>query len=525
MSGPEDPKDRKSRVTAPTVSRAPQTGVSKAPPAPPKKGPVITEVPGRTSLAPRTSTAPRTSVQPGATKPASKVQTVLDNVRGAAAGGGGSRSRDDGEIAESIVQRSRMWKLIEELHTLMKSVMLHDSGHVIAKQMATGLCNAVAAMPPPFVVQFVAGGVFLDRRLIPLDFPHFERCQALTRALRKLGAHELTFETPLSIEGALRLGQALAAGTRGQGDNLKGAEIPGVAWREIPHAQSGIDAEGVDPEVAAVAHTVLGISVAEQIAATPNQPWPWNLGLAVVRRLEKGLATKPGASMRVVEFAPEGWPVSRRAVSAAQLVLQVLTKCNMDASNRRAVAHVTLALALQGLRSRDGVEVAEAADSLASRMMSAPIQAKSGIAPQCLLVASLVHAMGREMRKQKVVSLAVTELVELAYDMERSRCPGDVPFDLTRADLLAYAVSHRVSPDWVRAVIKICGAVPVGACVQLRDGRVGVVIEPGPPSHPWCPVVFVDGVRVATREPVMLVPPHKLRRLDASSPAQTRLGH
>jgi hypothetical protein len=510
---PKDPKDRRPRVAPPTVSRAPQAG-----PGGPRTS--ITEVPGRSSLKPRSSLQPAA----GARTTDTKVQTVLDSVRNAAAGGNSRSQRDEAEVAESIVQRSRMWTLITELHTLMKSVMLHDSQHAVARQMASGLCNAIAAMPPPFVVQFVAGGVFLDRRLIPLDFHHFERCLALTRALRKLGAHELTFEAPLSLEAAQRLGQALAAGSRGQGDNLKGVEIPGMAWREIPHAQSGIDAEGVDPEVAAVAHTVLGISVAEQIAATPNQPWPWNLGLAVVRRLEKGLATKPGASMRVVEFAPEGWPVARRAVSAAQLVLQVLTKCNTDASNRRAVAHATLALALQGLQPRDGLDIAQAADSLGSRMMSAPIQAKSGIAPQCLLVASLVHAMGSEMRRQKIVSLAVTELVELAYDMERSRCPADVPFDLTRADLLAYAVSHRVSPDWVRAVIKICGAVPVGACVQLRDGRVGIVIEPGPPHQPWCPVVFVDGARVAAREPVMLVPPHKLRRLDAGAKPQTRLG-
>ncbi|HEX2677979.1 MAG TPA: hypothetical protein VHM19_15100, partial [Polyangiales bacterium] len=232
-----------------------------------------------------------------------------------------------------------------------------------------------------------------------------------------------------------------------------------------------------------------------------------------------------GASMRVVEFAPEGWPVARRAVSAAQLVLQVLTKVNSDASNRRAVAHATLALALQGLHARDGVDLATAADTLASRMMAAPIQARSGIAPQCLLVASLVHLMGSEMRRQNVVSLAPMELVELAYDMERARCPPGVPFDLTRADLLAYAVTHRVSPEWVRAVIKICGAVPVGACVQLRDGRVGIVIEPGPPDQPWCPVVFADGKRIATREPVMLVPPHKLRRLEAGQPGPTRLGH
>jgi hypothetical protein len=99
--------------------------------------------------------------------------------------------------------------------------------------------------------------------------------------------------------------------------------------------------------------------------------------------------------------------------------------------------------------------------------------------------------------------------------MELARCPEGVGFDLTRADLLAHAVQlegTRFSAEWVRAVIKICGAVPVGATVRLRDGRVGVVIEPGPPYNPWCPVVLIGRERLATREPVMLVPPNQLQR-------------
>lgn len=407
--------------------------------------------------------------------------------------------------------------LVAQLHSLMKAVLLHDERHSLAQKNAVALCQVVAAVPPPFVLQFVAGGVFLDRTLVPLDFMHFERCLELTRALNKLAAHELSFETALPEASALRLGRALAAGLRGQGEGgfKAGEEIPGLSWREIPFAQSGIDAEGVDSEVAAIAHTVLGLSVAEQIAEKPEEPWPWNMGLSVIRRLEKGLATNADSAMRVVEFAPEGWPVPRRALSASQLVLQVLTRVGVDAGNRRAAAHAALALGLQGMRPRGGVSVAEAADALIARITRAPIQAQSGIAPQCLLVASLLHVMGTEMRRKRSVSLMIAELVELAYEMERARCPEGVPFDLTRADLLAFAVEHgkhRFATDWVRAVIKVCGTVPVGACVQLADGRVGMVIEPGPPDDPWCPVVFVNGRRVMARQPVMLVPPTKLRR-------------
>jgi hypothetical protein len=220
--------------------------------------------------------------------------------------------------------------------------------------------------------------------------------------------------------------------------------------------------------------------------------------------------------MRVIELAPDGWPRARRALAASQLVLQVLTRVGASPSNRRAAAHAALALTLQGLGERGGQDPTTAADALASRMTSEPVQARSGIAPQCLLVATLVHLLGSHMKGQKsFVSLPVTDLIELAYEMERARCPDGVRFDLTRGDLLAHAVAlegTRFDAEWVRTVIKICGAVPVGACVRLRDGRVGAVIEPGPPYDPWCPVVLIGRERVVTTEPVMLVPPNQLQR-------------
>jgi len=477
-------------------------------------------VPLQPSLSPRTSKAPTTSKAP-----ASKAQTAVTKALATS-----KKEPDKGrhgpslEAQEQDAARGRSWRLLTELHALFKATQLHDVQHPVAQQSAASFCQAVAGMPPPFVVQFVAGGMFVDRGLVPLDFLHYERCQTVTAPLARLGAHELSFEGEITPAAALRLSHAMVGALRGQPNGLQGTEIPSLVWREIPFAQSGIDAEGVDPDVAVIAHTLLGLSVAEQIAERPDDPWPWSMGLAVVRRLEKGLATNAGSSMRVVEFAPEGWPIARRALSACQLVLQVLTRVGMDAGNRRAAAHAALALGLTGLRPRHGLEPADAADQLARRMLRAAIQAESGVAPQCLLVATLVHELGTAARTRRGArSLVVTELIELAYEMERARCPARVPFDLGRADLLAYLVQNegaRYSADWVRVVIKICGAVPVGACVQLKDGRVGVVIEPGPPHAPFCPVVFTGGVRVAAREPVMLVPPNKLRRVEAT----TRIG-
>jgi hypothetical protein len=430
--------------------------------------------------------------------------------------GPGDAPRSGAESREPLTE-SPAWKLVGELHTLMKAVMIHDANHPVAANNARTVCDTVQRASPPFVLAFVAGGVFFDRTLIPLDFLHFEYCRALTHSLNRLKAHELSFDGGLDEEGARRLGAALAAGMRGGGDVLKEGEIQGLSWREIPFAQSGIDAEGVDSEVAAITHTVLGLSTAEQLAERRNEPWHWNMGLAVIRRLEKGMGAKVGTAMRVVEFAPEGWPVPRRALSASQLVLQVLNQVGTSSAHARAAAHVTLALALQGLRAQDGIEISEAANALVARMTANPIQAKSGIAPQCLLVTSLAHRLGRGRRRGRSSGgLVVEGLIKMAYDMERARCPRNVPFALTRADLLAHALQQgdaRYPYKWLRVIIGICGAVPVGTHVQIADGRVGIVIEPGPPEQPWCPVVFIEGKRVMTRRPVKLVPPHKLRRV------------
>lgn len=421
------------------------------------------------------------------------------------------------EMNEPAEDARPVWELIFQLHALMKSLMLHDASHVMAERAATGACRAIASNSPPFVLQFVAGGVFMDRTLVPLDFEHFQYCQALALSLGRLSAHELSFDSALEPSAAVQLGAALAAGTRGQVDFLKEKQIPGLIWRDIPYAKSGIDAEGVDPEVAAVAHVVIGLSVVEQITNEAESAWPWNMGLSAVRRFEKGLSAKEGVAMRVVEFAPDGWNRSRRAVSAALLVLDVLTKVNADPAHRRAAAHATLALCLEGLGERGGMPVGEAAMALGHRITSAPVQARSGVAPQCLLVATLVHLMHPQVRQRRdLVALGVTDLIELAYTMEAERCPQGVPFDLSRADLLATAIGAAGAEGvgyWVRAMIKVCGTVPVGACVQLADGRIGTVIEPGPAHNPWCPVVFIDGQRVMTQQPVMLVPPNKRRRV------------
>lgn len=430
------------------------------------------------------------------------------------------------------------WALVHELHSLMKALMLHEPHHAMATRAAASACEAIHTAGTPFTLQFVASGLFMDRTLVPLDFMHYGFVQALTVSLARLSAHEVSFDGDIDVRGALRFGQALAAGARGQTTGLKHAEtatagggahthadahaerdieIAGMAWREIPHAQSGIDAEGVDPEVAAVTHTVIGLSVTEQIAEAAEPAWPWHMGLSVVRRLEKGLAAKEGVAMRVVEFAPDGWNRPRRALSAALLVLEVLTRVDADSAHRRAAAHATLALGLEGLADRGGMSVGDAALALERRIHNAPVQARSGVAPQCLLVATLVHLMTPAVSARKeLVALGVTDLIQLAYQMELERCPLQVPFDLSRADLLAGAVQQSAQAGvsfWVRALIKVCGAVPVGAFVQLADGRTGTVIEPGPAHDPWRPVVFVDGQRVIPDRPVMLVPPNKRKRV------------
>ena len=74
------------------------------------------------------------------------------------------------------------------------------------------------------------------------------------------------------------------------------------------------------------------------------------------------------------------------------------------------------------------------------------------------------------------------------------RCPKDVDFDLTNADLWA-AVALRAGVmfplPWVRVLVDCFGAIPAGAWVSLPDGRRGLVLGEAPAS---ATLVLVDGV-------------------------------
>jgi hypothetical protein len=123
---------------------------------------------------------------------------------------------------------------------------------------------------------------------------------------------------------------------------------------------------------------------------------------------------------------------------------------------------------------------------------------------------ALVHLLSTAGRTRGL-RLRVARLVELAYALERMRRPEDAAFDLGRSDMLARA-ARRMGADldeaWTCLVITSLGVVPPGACVQVPDGRFGVVLGPSP-GNPSCVHVLVGGTAREVSLPLRLVAPHE----------------
>ncbi len=136
-----------------------------------------------------------------------------------------------------------------------------------------------------------------------------------------------------------------------------------------------------------------------------------------------------------------------------------------------------------------------------------PIYSRSGITPHRVRVCSMLHRL-QSARSVSELGPKITGLIHLTYEMERGRCPGDVEFDLTFADLLAQAVENQgdiYNEDWVRVLAKVSGEVPVGAKVRLEDGSVGIVLGPSKIKDPLRPSVLVNDQILIPSKPVELI--------------------
>lgn len=384
---------------------------------------------------------------------------------------------------------------IRGLFLLMRNVSLHGPSHPASVDAAEQAQKAIEDAGPPFAIEFVEQASFRDRNLIPMDVDTFHKVQQLTRAFNNLSTQEILFEGAVPVEALVYLGSALSQGAKGPSSMLQERRLEGIIIRDISDARMMIESEEVDPEVFVLTHFTLALASSQRLVNDRSDVWSWVIGVAVIRRLERCVEMSRFATVKILETAPGDWGVARRAIAAALDVLLVLKMLGVASSTRRAVAHATLAVSIQGLEDRAGQKVDTAARDLLGRMLDARKISRSGVEPHRLRTTAVVSSLtaagdGSEIRS------GLGRLIALAYSLARYRCPPNVSFELGRCDLLAMAVRQTAgTPDsrWVNALIMSAGTIPPGAVVRLSDGRTGLVVEPGSPDDPWKPTVYVDG--------------------------------
>jgi hypothetical protein len=389
----------------------------------------------------------------------------------------------DEKQAEATRLREAMPEVVLSLFVLLKTVISHNATHPFARQMATKVVEAVSQSEPPWALQFIRGGVFRDRELVQMGPGGFRRAQTIAMALSRLGFHEITVEKEVDEDAWLRLCEGLAKGAIGGNDGLTGVEIDGLSWRAIPDASWGDEAEEIDPEVYAIIQLALCRIDCERIyeqvhERDAREGWPWPSGLVVMRRLERALEADAAATARTLELAPGSWTPARRALSATIEVIRVLKKLGVDPREWRAAAHLTLILCVLTFEPRGGKMMLEvSADLLTFLTGQFSSTKRSGLPPHHLRVSTLAHLIAQPDPSKW---LPLIHLVSLAHELERERAPEDLELDLTRADLLAIAARDmgvRFAPVWVKALVDVHGAIPVGARVRIGGGEQGVVLD------------------------------------------------
>jgi len=396
-------------------------------------------------------------------------------------------------------------ELLDTLYLLGKTVGSHGPRHQLSIRAAEVLRTAAARAQPPISLQFVAGGVFRDRKIVPLDVDRYRRSKHLSRALANVEAQELTFDTLPEINAILELGAIVARGANGPGYTAP-ESIGAIHLREIVGVSRGEEAERIDPELFIAAQVALAFAGADEIFAEQVKPWPWATGLTIVRRLERAIQAAPDGSTQVaraIETAPVAWSVPRRAVSATFRVLDALLRLQVVVPTQRGAAHAMLAAAISGLQEREGHPLSTIGKALVPRLLAGKLGGRARIDPHRLMVTALVHALDRG----EASNHPVLDLLKTCYALELRRCPRKTPFDLSFIDLLAQGVGDRTlgcDVSWMKQLISAAGAVPAGTRVQLADGKVGIALESTDPASRY-PPVLVGGLVVQPDRPLKII--------------------
>ncbi|MFT7624814.1 MAG: hypothetical protein ACI9WU_004004 [Myxococcota bacterium] len=402
----------------------------------------------------------------------------------------------------------RAGRIADQMFLVMKTASSHTIGHTLTQEAIETWGERIREAGVPMTLQFVGGGLFRDKELVPLSVPRYRRVQEVAEALDHLGVHELTIDQVPSQEDLSQLAEAISQGSHGNSEVLNDLDLLGIEWRELDATAWGEEGETVDDSVFTATQIALAVADAELIAERAEPHWNWRKGAAIIRRIERAAMQSVEAAARAVELGEGEWGAPRRGVSAAFTTYQVLQSANVAPKVRRVVAHAALAMGVTGFVA--GQDFDEAAIATTARLLASPDMKASGVPPHRLRVVALL---------QKTVEPAINpadgttrpdatvSLMRLAYDLERDRVGVTKGITLTRGDLLTRAIrwgKKRREGFTVRMLLHALGEIPAGALVRLADGRLGHAMGAGEGGDPQRPLVIVGGTLLTPDQPVRL---------------------
>jgi hypothetical protein len=393
---------------------------------------------------------------------------------------------------------------LDHVFALVRQVAVSRTDAAALRSGAFALQEALAAAQPPFALQFLPQLVLRDRVPLPLSLEAHRRAQQCIGALHRLGVQELVVEEVPDLSALIELCEALFQATNNQRSGRP--QIAGLRLRALPQLQTtGAAADEIAVDRSVGDQIQLAFAEAQSICAhaSTRGRWAWGEGRALAWRLERCMTASVSVTARALELNPAPWSPSRRALLCAFHVGAVLARLQVSPLAQRAATHAALALAACGLRERDGLEFTEAARAALGVLLRPNAEPLAD--PHRLRMRALMRLAAHE----QTLSIALVPLLHAAYQMERRRCPADVPVRLSRLDLqawLASALGSEVHPGFGRALLGLLGIVPVGSHV-LEGGRLALVVAAGERGDPLRPRVLVGGEVRPPAAPVVLHSP------------------
>ena len=409
----------------------------------------------------------------------------------------------EGAVNEAGVETGEIEATIEalgHLFALLRQFALEGADAAGGRDAAGALAAALRRAAPPFALQLLPEAVMRDGVPLPLSLEEHRRAQHLVSAFDRLGVQEMALDRVPEISELRALGEGLFSAAR-KGRAARLPEFEGMRLRALPSVQAGADESAIDQMTA---EQVARVYVAAEALIASEGAWPWAAACSLASGLERCMASSISATARALELAPGSWTRARGAVVAAFHVGAVLSRLQVSPLSQRAALHAMLVLAAHGLAERWGRPLDEAARIAWPSLLADA--AGSELDPHRLRVCALVRACACASPANGGL---LVPLLHVAYELERRRCPPDVPLRLSRVDLqawLAGALGTEVHAGFGRALLGLLGIVPVGSHV-LSDGRLGVVFGSGAAGDWLRPRVLVGGAIEVPAQPVALCSP------------------